>query len=297
MKTRLCQIRRIQYKTHILNKIQNNPNFSLSSSIALKNLFTLNAILPPFARLHQSLQEKEEEEEEERRKRGEWKHKRAKLLPPGRGKFPRGSLRSLRSLNCAYLCPFASGRPENYYVTCLRRGAKRIRRRRRRRRGGDGAHDPLMPRAPSINRDTTPTSNLPHPSPSCSPFASSTPPLQPLLTDRIDLWGRCFDPKPKGLPIPSTTHPSSSCYYALFAEQPRRGEGKDPHVRHLESRGWVFFFSYSSLMRFPRPNSMLGQRGIIRGIELTGVECWRGEERGIDRKVKGKRCRSCCKLL
>ena len=130
MKTRLCQIRRIQYKTHILNKIQNNPNFSLSSSIALKNLFTLNAILPLLARLHQSLQEKEEEE----RGGSGRKHKRAKLLPPGRGKFPRGSLRSLRSLNCAYLCPFASGRPENYYVTCLRRGrgAKRIRRRRRR---------------------------------------------------------------------------------------------------------------------------------------------------------------------
>ena len=166
MKTRLCQIRRIQYKTHILNKIQNNPNFSLSSSIALKNLFTLNAILPPLARLHQALQEKEDEEEEERRKRGEWKHKRAKLLPPGRGKFPRGSLRSLRSLNCAYLCPFASGRPENYYVTCLRRGrgAKRIRRRRRRRRGGRCTRSANAPRAldqPRHNADIQPSPSLP----------------------------------------------------------------------------------------------------------------------------------------
>lgn len=114
-------------------------------------------------------------------------------------------------------------------------------KKKKKEKGGDGAHDPLMPRAPSINRDTTPTSNLPHPSPSCSPFASSTPPLQPLLTDRIDLWGRCFDPKPKGLPIPSTTHPSSSCYSTL-SSQSSRGEEK-ARIRTFDTSSHAVGFS------------------------------------------------------
>lgn len=45
-------------------------------------------------------------------------------IVPVAKKFPEESMPlplslPLDSLNCAYLCPFASGRPENYYVTCL----------------------------------------------------------------------------------------------------------------------------------------------------------------------------------
>ena len=107
--------------------------------------------------------------------------------------------RSLRSLNCAYLCPFASGRPKNYYVTCLQR--------RREGEGGreeeeEGGRCTRSANAPSINRDTTPTSDLLHP----AHLLPAPRRRQPLLTDRIDLWGRCFDPKPKGLPILSLIH-------------------------------------------------------------------------------------------
>lgn len=113
--------------------------------------------------------------------------------------------------------------------------------------------------AASINRDTTtPTFSILLPS--CSPFASSTPPPAP-HRPYWSLGALLWSAKGSALPSNRLTPYSSTSVLSGDARRKR----KDPHVRHLESRAVFPLLWCDFLVLFA------GQRGIIREIELTAV--------------------------
>lgn len=113
--------------------------------------------------------------------------------------------------------------------------------------------------AASINRDTTtPTFSILLPS--CSPFASSTPPPAP-HRPYWSLGALLWSAKGSALPSNRLTPYSSTSVLSGDARRKR----KDPHVRHLESRAVFPLLWCDFLVLFA------GQRGIIREIELTAA--------------------------